>query len=107
MTSLIKSTVSEYGGLTLLASYDYSLANALLTLFPEVIQKLEVTMKHPWQFWKFDRVSKLHWSDDTKVREYLTWLWQQLEIKQYEDWYSITYQVRLLVSLNEQRDCTI
>lgn len=52
-----------------------------------------MNIKHNWQFWRFERVSKIHWGDDVKVKEYLTWVWEQLKIKRYEDWYAVTNQV--------------
>lgn len=64
----------------LLASFKGSLANALISCYPE----------HNWEPWKFKKAPSNFWKSPLNRRAYLTWLANTLRISSLSDWYSLT-----------------
>jgi len=63
-----------------LGHFNNSLIKALQTVYPEYI----------WYEWRFNQVPKGFWNDINNLRDYINWLSDQLDIKEFQDWYSVT-----------------
>jgi hypothetical protein len=48
--------------------------------------------EHPWQIWRFVKVPKGYWNDESNVRDYTEWLYSSLRIEHVEHWNSITLE---------------
>jgi hypothetical protein len=70
-------------GATILRKYNKSLFSALTALFPE----------HEWLAWRFVSAPNNFWASRENRRKYFEWLGKELDIKQLEDWYSVTKPV--------------
>lgn len=73
--------VIEHGGLGLLANkYGASLPRALRSVYPN----------HKWLEWKFSTgVSKAFWEEKANQIAYMDWLYADLGLSSFEDWYRI------------------
>lgn len=59
--------------------YNWSLAEALLTCYPE----------HEWHAWRFLKTPQAFWTSPTNRRSYFEWLQSKLGVKTMSDWYQV------------------
>ena len=45
--------------------------------------------QHNWMPWKFKRVTKGFWEDLSNQRLFMDYIGKQLEVKTFQDWYSV------------------
>lgn len=55
----------------------------LTTILPE----------YPWQLWKFPRVPLNFWAEKSNQKQFLEWVYKQLNMKDMEDWYNVTMEI--------------
>ena len=58
-------------------------AKLLIALLPE----------YEWNLWKFSNVSNEYWKDMKNQRQFLDYVYKELNFKSLDDWYNITYEV--------------
>ena len=80
--------LSNNHGLSLIKYYG-STTKAITSFYPD----------YNWLPWKFMQIPKGFWHDEKNIQNYMNWLSQQLNIKTIEDWYKITNEVNLFISL--------
>lgn len=73
----------DLGGCTILNQNDGSLFKLLSVIYPET----------EWLPWKFDNAPRNYWNDITNQKRFMNWAAKELEIKNMEDWYSVSNQV--------------
>jgi hypothetical protein len=72
--------VTSAGGDGVLAHFNHSLVKALLETYPD----------HTWHLWRFSHpVPPHYWEATENVKQFLDWLYQQLQFKSMEDWYGL------------------
>jgi hypothetical protein len=49
--------------------------------------------EYNWLPWKFDRLPRNFWNEIANHRKFLDWAANELEIKEFSDWYKIIAQV--------------
>jgi len=82
--NLPKSTVVKHGGSELMKIYGQSVANAVMTAFPE----------HTWQAWRFDKTPRGWWDLKHHQLLYLKWLTTDvLKYKTHDDFYKLNDRV--------------
>eukprot|EP01114_Cavostelium_apophysatum_P016152 TRINITY_DN4542_c0_g1_i6.p1 TRINITY_DN4542_c0_g1~~TRINITY_DN4542_c0_g1_i6.p1 ORF type:complete len:1067 (+),score=194.96 TRINITY_DN4542_c0_g1_i6:160-3360(+) len=79
-TSVTTATIQQNGGAGLLAHYDGSLLKCLEAVFPD----------EKWNALDFSQVPKGFWNDVTKQREFLQNLARTLDVKNPDDWASVS-----------------
>jgi hypothetical protein len=57
----------------------------LSTIYPE----------HQWLPWKFESCHRGYWENMTEQRKYLDWVAKELKIKEFSDWYKISWKVEI------------
>ncbi len=61
----------------------------LFTLLPSVYPE------HEWLPWKFRRHTPTgFWNDQSNQRKFVEWAATELQVKEMDDWYNITYRVK-------------
>lgn len=80
-------------GSSLLEHYGYSHIKAIMSLYPD----------YHWLPWKFSSLPKGFWEDQENVKNYIKWLEKELNIKNMEDWYKITYKVSMVTMENRKK----
>ena len=78
--SIKTEDINKLGGSTLLSKYKGSLLKLLSSVFPQ----------ENWNVWDFDNVSRGFWNDVNKQRDFMNWLFVKLDLKNMNDWYSVT-----------------
>eukprot|EP01114_Cavostelium_apophysatum_P023792 TRINITY_DN9076_c0_g1_i1.p1 TRINITY_DN9076_c0_g1~~TRINITY_DN9076_c0_g1_i1.p1 ORF type:complete len:404 (-),score=59.76 TRINITY_DN9076_c0_g1_i1:239-1450(-) len=78
--------VLEHGGSALMKAYGNSYSRAIMTVYPE----------YPWTLWRFRRAPRNFWQNHDNGRRFLDWAFEQLGLREMDDWYQIT-----LKQLNE------
>lgn len=73
----------------LIKKYDNSLPTALETLFPGTQELPYSIADTKWNFWEFKCYPKKLWNSKTNQFKFLGFVKQQLQIKEYEDWYKV------------------
>lgn len=74
------SDVLDHGGFILLKNYySFSLCKMLQSIHPHF----------KFRFWKFQHVGSNSWKSKKNQKEYLDWLFEKLQLKDKEDWYSV------------------
>eukprot|EP01114_Cavostelium_apophysatum_P021704 TRINITY_DN7644_c0_g1_i1.p1 TRINITY_DN7644_c0_g1~~TRINITY_DN7644_c0_g1_i1.p1 ORF type:complete len:421 (-),score=51.35 TRINITY_DN7644_c0_g1_i1:63-1325(-) len=74
------SDIAAHGGGGLLTHhYAGSPVKALTSVYPD----------HPWVIWKFQQVPRKFWTDQANQRTYFDLLAKQLNLKTWEDWYTV------------------
>jgi hypothetical protein len=63
--------------------YHNSLSKLLSTVYSE----------HEWLPWKFSKSSHHFWGDLENQRKFLDWVVKQLNYKEFQDWYQVSYKV--------------
>jgi hypothetical protein len=71
--------VFALGGKNVLQRYKDSIADALMTLFPE----------YDWLPWLFDPMPSLTWYRRSNHYKYIYWLSEKLSLNRAEDWYNV------------------
>jgi hypothetical protein len=74
--------VRKHGGKALLERvYEGSLKSALKSIYPQ----------HHWLLWKFEQsVPDGFWNQKENQKEFMDWLYDELEYKHPNDWYNVT-----------------
>jgi hypothetical protein len=72
--------IKDRGGGKLIHNYFYSITKMLQHFYPNV----------EFDYWKFDHVPSGYWSERKNQRRFFDWLASQLNIKEVNDWYSVT-----------------
>ena len=72
----------------LLTLYDNSPSKLISSVYPE----------HKWLLWKFSRVPSGFWEKSENQRNFLENLASELQIKNIEDWYNVTYNVTIVTN---------
>lgn len=67
------------GGKTMLHRYNNSPSALLQSTYPQ----------YPWKAWLFEHVPVGYWQNTVNRFQYLNWLANELDLKNWEDWYSI------------------
>ncbi len=80
----------ELKSLSTIHRYNGSLVQMLSSIYPE----------HEWLPWKFKKCPSKYWESDINKRKFLEWVGNQLGVKRYEDWYTITAKVNTIVKNN-------
>ena len=75
------STVRKVVDSNLLKKYGGSLANAVISNFPE----------YEWCLWKFCSLPSESWKDPSMQRDFLEWIYKELRLKGMEDWYEVRH----------------
>jgi hypothetical protein len=70
----------NYGATLMIFHYEHDLLKPLAELFPD----------HDFKPWMFDRVPIGYWDHPQNCRDYLSWLAEQLNYKQLDNWYDVT-----------------
>jgi hypothetical protein len=68
----------------ILTAYSMSVANLVITVFPE----------YNWLPWKFSRTPRNFWIDVNNQIKYIEWLGKLKNINKKEDWYEIIGKVK-------------
>jgi hypothetical protein len=76
-TNLIQA---NYGTTLLRKHYDNSLQLLIKDLYPE----------HKWLNWKFNQTTIGFWENINNQKEYMDWLYKELDYKSMENWYSVS-----------------
>lgn len=75
------SDIVERGGKLIVRKYQYSMLKTMCCLFPE----------HRWLLWRFNEsLPNGTWNDISLQRQFFDWIGETLNIKQREDWFSVT-----------------
>jgi hypothetical protein len=78
--SVPREVVINNGGIGLITHYySNSLVNALKALYPE----------HNWLEWRFPKVSRSYWTEESRRTAYLMWLKEYMGYTRPEDWYQL------------------
>jgi len=78
--TLTRREIEIHGGSSILSHYDSSISKVLRTAFPE----------YNWNFDRFERKSEQgFWKSESVQREVMDRIGSALEIKSWEDWYSV------------------
>ena len=75
----------DLGGTRLVATNFYSLPKLLSNVYPE----------YDWLPWKFHACPRFYWKDIDNQRKFITWAEKELNIKNKDDWYSVSTSVSL------------
>ena len=51
---------------------------------------------HNWLPWRFGVTTRSFWQDENNKKEYIKWLGNQLNIKDYNGWYNVTQHVCII-----------
>ena len=70
----------------MLQLHNSSLAHLLSVVYPD----------YNWLPWKFSATPKNYWSEPENQRKFIEWAGKQLKIKDMSDWYTKTYEVKVL-----------
>ena len=70
----------QHGGRVARVSWHGSPIHAVKECFPN----------YDWQEWKFVHVPTAFWHSRQNRRRYMTWLGEQLGIRQWQDWYRVS-----------------
>jgi hypothetical protein len=84
LISIEPQDIQRLGGGGLLAKYQGSPLLLLSTVYPDC----------EWLPWRFERVPVHFWEDISNQRKFLDWAAQELGIKDFTKWYSVTLEVR-------------
>jgi hypothetical protein len=79
----------DKGGDALLKQYKHPY-KMLSTLLPE----------YQWLPWKFETTPRYFWDDTENHSKFLTWAANELNIKELSDWYKVTRNVKIFVTIN-------
>jgi len=71
--------IIHHGGHGLLQVNDGSIINTITSTFPE----------YPWKLWKFAHLPEGHWQSLQNQRKFMDDLAQEMNIKNYEQWYQV------------------
>jgi hypothetical protein len=82
--------IIELGGAGLMNKYQNSARHMVTSLYPE----------YNWLPWKFRVLPKHYWENMSNQRKFLDWAANELEFKDYTDWYKITQAVLLYYKQN-------
>lgn len=74
-------SISKHGGSGLLRKFNNSLFELLKDVYPT----------HDWKAWDFPYVPEGFWADTNNQIQYFQHLAQKLRIKDWTDWYNVTY----------------
>lgn len=73
--------MGRYSGAGILANhYNGSICLALATVYPE----------KRWFPWLFTQIPIGYWASRANHKKYLDWLWDELNLKRFEDWYNVS-----------------
>ena len=86
-----QNIIEQNGGASLLRLYHDSPPLLITSVFPE----------HNWMMWRFKVVPKGYWQDEKNQRKFMEWLQNKLELKNWEDWYSVTRKVGIFFENSE------
>eukprot|EP01114_Cavostelium_apophysatum_P021826 TRINITY_DN7718_c0_g1_i1.p1 TRINITY_DN7718_c0_g1~~TRINITY_DN7718_c0_g1_i1.p1 ORF type:complete len:570 (+),score=80.59 TRINITY_DN7718_c0_g1_i1:26-1735(+) len=73
--------VIQHGGVALMKNFSMSVPRMLASIYPEF----------SWKMWKFtgSSVPKGFWENRDNVRDYMDWLYKELELRSLDDWFAI------------------